>query len=63
LAAHEDHEQALQAPPDLLALVEQREAARTQRDWAQADTLRQQAAALGWQIRDTPAGPVVESLR
>ena len=63
LAAHEDHEQAPQAPPDVLALVEQREAARSQRDWAQADSLRQQAAALGWQIRDTPAGPVVESLR
>ena len=63
LAAHEDHEQAPAAPPDVLALVEQREAARAQRDWAQADTLRQQAAALGWQIRDTPAGPVVESLR
>jgi len=63
LAAHEDHQQALEAPPDVLALVEQREAARAQRDWARADSLRQQAAALGWQIRDTPAGPVVESLR
>jgi hypothetical protein len=63
LAAHEDHEQAQEAPPEVLALVEQREAARSQRNWAQADSLRQQAAALGWQIRDTPAGPVVESLR
>jgi cysteinyl-tRNA synthetase len=53
----------VQAPPDVLALVEQREAARTRRDWAQSDILRHQAAALGWQIRDTPAGPVVESLR
>ena len=63
LAAHEDHEQAPETPPDVLALVEQREVARAQREWAQADSLRQQAAALGWQIRDTPAGPVVESLR
>ena len=62
--AHSEEDELEQAvPEEVLALVEQREAARAQRDWAQADTLRQQAAALGWQIRDTPAGPVVESLR
>jgi len=62
--AHSEEDESEQAvPEDVLALVEQREAARAQRDWAQADTLRQQAAALGWQIRDTPAGPAVESLR
>lgn len=62
LAAHEANEHLSQPTAEVLALVTQREAARTQRDWPQADSLRQQAAVLGWQIRDTPTGPVVERL-
>ena len=61
LAAHEVHEHPGEPPADVLAVMAQREAARAQRDWPQADRLRQQAAALGWQIRDTPAGPVAEA--
>ena len=44
-------------PPELLALVQEREAARARRDWAAADSLRQRMAALGWQVGDTPQGP------
>ena len=45
------------APPaEVLALVEQRRAARVRRDWATADAIRDEAALLGWQIRDTPDG-------
>ena len=51
-----------QAPAEVLALVEQREMARSQRAWAEADSLRQQVAALGWLIRDTAAGPRVEAM-
>jgi hypothetical protein len=51
-----------QAPTEVLALVGKREAARTRRAWAEADSLRQQVVALGWQIRDTPAGPAIEPL-
>jgi len=47
-------------PPDMLALVAEREAARTRRDWAQADALRQRLATLGWHILDTPDGPRLE---
>ena len=36
--------------------------ARSQRAWAEADSLRQQIAALGWLIRDTAAGPRVEAM-
>jgi len=61
LAVHEADGQPSRPPPDVLALVERREVARAQRNWALADSLRQQAIALGWQIRDTPVGPVVES--
>jgi cysteinyl-tRNA synthetase len=39
------------------ALLERREAARGARDFAEADRLRDELAALGWQVRDSPAGP------
>jgi hypothetical protein len=44
-------------PPEVIALLEAREAARGQSDWATSDELRERIAALGWQVRDTPAGP------
>jgi hypothetical protein len=46
--------------PDVLQLVEEREAARARRDWAAADALRGQIAALGWRVSDTPDGPRLE---
>lgn len=49
-----------QPPPEVLALVEQREAARVCRDWVTADALRKRITARGWQVRDTPAGPELE---
>jgi cyanophycinase-like exopeptidase len=50
------------APPEVLALAEARQAARERRDWGAADAARNQLAALGWHVRDTPDGPVVEAL-
>lgn len=44
-------------PPEVAALIEEREAARRARDWARADSLRAQLAALGYTIEDTPEGP------
>jgi hypothetical protein len=43
--------------PDVLTMVEERETARTHRDWAHADTLRERIATLGWRVLDTPQGP------
>jgi cysteinyl-tRNA synthetase len=40
-----------------LTLLASRERARAERDFARADALRDELAALGWQIRDTPEGP------
>jgi hypothetical protein len=59
LAAHASTsaERELHPPPEVLALIQEREAARARRDWATADALRQRIAALGWQVRDTPEGP------
>lgn len=47
-------------PPEVQSLVRQRQAARQAKDWSRADQLRQQITALGWQVKDTPAGPVVQ---
>lgn len=47
-------------PAEVLALVDARQGARAARDWAAADAIRGQLATLGWQVKDTPAGPVVE---
>jgi peptidase E len=48
-------------PPDEIRLLaERRQEARSRRDWAAADDLRGQLASLGWEVRDTPDGPVLE---
>jgi len=39
------------------ALLERREQARAARDFAEADRLRDELHALGWQVRDSAAGP------
>jgi cysteinyl-tRNA synthetase len=47
----------------VLDLVNARQEARNQKDWAKSDRLRDQILALGWQVKDTPDGPQVESLQ
>jgi cysteinyl-tRNA synthetase len=41
---------------EALALLDARQAARATKDWAEADRLRDALAALGWEVRDGPAG-------
>jgi cysteinyl-tRNA synthetase len=41
------------------ALLEAREAARGAKDWAEADRLRDELAARGWQVRDASGGPTL----
>ena len=48
---------AEQADPKAERLLEEREAARAARDFGMADAKRDELAALGWEVRDTPAGP------
>lgn len=47
-------------PGAVRELVAARQDARAQRDWGLADQIRQQLTALGWSVRDTPDGPMVE---
>jgi cysteinyl-tRNA synthetase len=42
---------------EALELLERREAARAARDFAEADRLRDELAAQGWQVRDSADGP------
>jgi cysteinyl-tRNA synthetase len=42
---------------DVRHLAERREQARAERDFALADALRAEIAALGWNVEDTPEGP------
>jgi cysteinyl-tRNA synthetase len=47
----------LSVPQSVQRLVVQREGARAARDFAQADVLRAQILARGWQVADRPEGP------
>ena len=44
------------APPDVVVLAEARVTARARRDFAEADRLRGEITALGWDVRDADGG-------
>ena len=48
--------EAVAVPAEVQRLVEERLAARTAKDWARSDQLREAIAALGWAVKDTKAG-------
>jgi cysteinyl-tRNA synthetase len=50
-------EQPADAPAQAVALLDDRERARRERDYAEADRLREELRALGWEVRDSPDGP------
>lgn len=58
LAAAE-REKAGSVPAEVLALADERQSARAERDWPRADRLRNKIEALGWRVQDTEAGPKV----
>ena len=35
----------------------ERDTARANKDWAEADRLRDELRAMGWEVRDGPDGP------
>jgi cysteinyl-tRNA synthetase len=45
------------APAEIEALAAQRAEARARRDFAEADRLREELRARGWEVRDGPQGP------
>ncbi len=49
-------------PAEVLDLVEKRAQAKKDKNWAVADEMRAKITALGYVVKDTPAGAVVEKL-
>ncbi len=45
---------------EVITLLEQRNAARSRRDWPTADALREKIEARGWKVIDMPDGSVLE---
>jgi cysteinyl-tRNA synthetase len=41
----------------VLELVQLRESARQDRNYDEADSLRERIEAMGWEVRDGPSGP------
>jgi cysteinyl-tRNA synthetase len=50
----------VKAPAEIMALVEQRQLARKEKRWADADRLRNEVLVAGYDIEDTPQGPRVK---
>lgn len=56
LIAHASSSDEKTPPDEALELLELRKAARTRKDFAESDRLRDQLAALGWLVKDTKDG-------
>jgi len=54
-----ERQTAVTLPPDIAALVAEREGARARRDFKRADELRAQIEGLGYKLLDTPGGAKV----
>jgi len=48
---------APETDPELAEIMARRQDARRRRDWAEADRIRDELAARGWVVQDTPQGP------
>ena len=49
-----------EAPAEIIALAEERQAARKAKDFTRSAQIRDELAAQGWTIEDTPKGPRVK---
>jgi cysteinyl-tRNA synthetase len=52
----------MEAPPEIVALLEARLAARKAKDFKRADAIRDELKAKGWVIEDTPKGPKLKKI-
>jgi cysteinyl-tRNA synthetase len=51
-----------EAPPEIVALLDQRQAARKAKDFKKSDSIRDELKAKGWVIEDTPKGPRLKAV-
>ena len=49
-------------PDAVMELLEARATARTEKNWAESDRIRDALAELGWTVKDTPEGPKLRRL-
>ena len=49
-------------PAEVQALLDARAAARTAKDWAASDQIRDQLKGMGWEVKDTKQGQKVQKL-
>ena len=49
-------------PPEILALLEARQAARKAKDFKRSDEIRDELKAKGWVVEDSPKGPKLKKL-
>jgi cysteinyl-tRNA synthetase len=54
--------QETEAPAEIMALLEARQAARKAKDFKRADAIRDELKAKGWIIEDTPKGPKLKKI-
>jgi cysteinyl-tRNA synthetase len=52
-----ESEAEIVVPPEVAELAKEREKARREKNWKRSDELRDEIAALGWEVRDTKDGP------
>jgi cysteinyl-tRNA synthetase len=50
------------APPEMIALLDARQAARKAKDFKKSDAIRDELKAKGWTIEDTPKGPKLKKI-
>lgn len=55
-----DVDRAEEVPEEVLQQVQERQQARKDKDFARADRIRDELAAAGWTVEDTPTGPHVK---
>jgi len=51
--------EGFEIPPEVQALVQQRDVARAAKDYASSDAIRDQLTEMGWEAMDTPGGTKV----
>jgi cysteinyl-tRNA synthetase len=51
-----------EAPPEIVALLEERQAARKNKDFKRSDAIRDELKAKGWVIEDSPKGPKLKKI-
>ncbi|MCO5053277.1 MAG: cysteine--tRNA ligase [Verrucomicrobiae bacterium] len=51
------------APPEIIALLEARQAARQAKDFQRSDAIRDELKAQGWVVEDSPKGPKLKQIQ